>query len=97
MEIIKLKDYPEICDTIDFEIKEDKLIYVNFSLNGSNVFKSLKNILTETNISELQNISFNDINEQYVPVIKELLKGINITLNKAQIKNQITKFKRKSL
>ncbi len=97
MEIIKLENYPDICDTIDFEIKEDKLIYVNFSLNGSNVFKSLKNILTETNISELQNISFNDINEQYVPVIKELLKGINITLNKAQIKNQITKFKRKSL
>lgn len=91
MDIIKLENCPDICDRIDFEIKDGKIAYVNFSLNGENVLKGLKELLTESEISELDNA---EIDEKYHQVIDELKKGIEKSVRRSQIKNGILKIKK---
>ena len=91
MDIIKLENCPDICNRIDFEIKDGKIAYVNFSLNGENVLKDLKELLTESEISELDNA---EIDEKYHQVIDELKKGIEKSVRRSQIKNGILKIKK---
>ena len=75
----------------NFEIKDGKIAYVNFSLNGENVLKDLKELLTESEISELDNA---EIDEKYHQVINELKKGIEKSVRRSQIKNGILKIKK---
>ncbi len=91
MDIIKLENCPDICNRIDFEIKDGKIAYVNFSLNSENVLKDLKELLTESEISELDNA---EIDEKYHQVIDELKKGIEKSVRRSQIKNGILKIKK---
>ena len=91
MDIIKLENCPDICNRIDFEIKDGKIAYVNFSLNSENVLKDLKELLTESEISELDNA---EIDEKYHQIIDELKKGIEKSVRRSQIKNGILKIKK---
>ena len=91
MDIIKLENRPEICDRIDFEIKDGKIAYINFSLNGENVLKDVKELLTESDVSELDNT---ELDEKYHEVIDELKKGIEKSARRSQIKNGILKIKK---
>ncbi|CCY24511.1 MAG: hypothetical protein KIC80_09030 [Brachyspira sp.] len=97
MEIIKLKDYPEICDKIDFDIKDGKIIYINFSLNGKNVLIDLKNLFTEMEVSAFSEISFKDIDEKYHPLVNELIKYIEKSERNNLIKKKIIQMKHKNL
>ncbi len=97
MEIIKLKDYPEICDKIDFDIKDGKIIYINFSLNGKNVLIDLKNLFTEMEVSAFSEISFKDIDEKYHPLVNELIKYTEKSERNNLIKKKIIQMKHTNL
>lgn len=92
MEVIKVTDYPQICDRIEFDIQEGKIRYVNFSLNGENVMIEIKNLLTDIEISHLPDIQ---TDEQYLPVITELKNCIEKSSRKSMIKNKISILKHK--
>ncbi len=97
MEIIKIDNLFNICDEIQFEIKDGILTYVNFSLNGENKFKDLKEKITELSLTDLKQIAFDkNLDENSRKIFQKLLENIERCKIKQQIKQQINLIKRKT-
>ncbi len=93
MKIIKIENYPNICDTIQFNVKDDKLDYIDFFLNGELVHREIKNALSGLTIKDLEKkIYFVSMNPEVTLVLKMMLSELKDYQQKTMLKHKIMEY-----
>ncbi|MBP3924349.1 hypothetical protein J6E39_03815 [bacterium] len=93
MKIIKIENYPNVCDTIQFNVKDDKLDYIDFFLNGELVHREIKNALSGLTIKDLEKkIYFVSMNPEVTLVLKMMLSELKDYQQKTMLKHKIMEY-----
>lgn len=95
MEIINIEEYPNICDKIQYELKDGTITYIDFLLKELSVLKNLKKSLTGSSVDNVSKTSMVNFDPKIMPVIDIFVKHIQNTKQNIDIKNKISLLKRK--
>jgi len=96
MEIIKIENHPNVCDKVQYSLKDGKLEYVDFFLGEKVVLMEIKNVLSNLTISDLEfKMKFVSINPEVILILKALLYRIKDDVKSSELKNKIFKLHNK--